>query len=86
MATSRSPTSRFQESLFVSFGEIGVEVPIAPTVFLGKELNFLATLFTIALSGQWVVGRVNYSELHQEGGLFFWKGLIRRLVPNARKS
>lgn len=49
-------------------------------------LTFVATLFIIALSGQWVVGRVNYSELHQEGGLFFWKGLIRRLLLNARNS
>ena len=49
-------------------------------------LIFVSTLFAIALSGQWVVGRVNYSELHQEGGLFFWKGLIRRLLLNARNS
>ena len=49
-------------------------------------LTFTATLFAIALSGQWLVGRVNYSDLHQEGGLFFWRGLIRRILPNARKT
>lgn len=42
-------------------------------------MTWVVSNFIMALGGQIFAGRINYHEIDQDGGMFFWKGLFRRL-------